>query len=149
MFIMCLLYFSIADDYIMIRNAIDKILAMQKICLLSLPSNRITHRIDQYLDMEQQKGKLWRKFNNWYVYLTLIFFVIFLFTDRNNLFNQIKLYRTLRNQKRQLEFYKEEIAKNKELLKDLETDTALMEKFAREEFKMKRDGEVIYIVEHE
>lgn len=99
--------------------------------------------------MEQEKNRLSKRVNRWYVYLTLIFLVIFLFTDRNNLFNQIKLYRTLQNQKRQLEFYKQEIEKNKKLLKDLETDTALMEKYAREEFKMKRDGEVIYIVEHE
>ena len=61
-----------------------------------------------------------RKLNNRYVYATLVFLVIFLFVDQFNLFKQIKLHKTLKDQKQQIEYYKKEISDSKELLDKLE-----------------------------
>ena len=45
-----------------------------------------------------------RKFNNRYVYAIAIFLVLFLFVDQFNLFEQIRLRKTLQSQKKQIEF---------------------------------------------
>ena len=90
-----------------------------------------------------------RKLNNRYVYATLVFLVIFLFVDQFNLFKQIKLHKTLKDQKQQIEYYKKEISDSKELLDKLENDTATMEKVAREQYMMNRDNEVVYLIENQ
>lgn len=88
-----------------------------------------------------------RKLNNRYVYATLAFLVIILFVDQFNLFEQIRLHKSLKDQKQQIEYYENEIAKNKQYLDDLQNDTATMEKVAREQYLMKRDNEIIYLIE--
>ena len=88
-----------------------------------------------------------RKLNNRYVYTTVIFVVVILFIDQFNLFEQIRLSRALKDQKQQIEYYEKEISSNKEYLNALQNDTATMEKVAREQYLMKRDNEVIYLIE--
>jgi len=88
-----------------------------------------------------------RKLNNRYVYVIAIFLVVFLFIDQFNLFEQMRLSKTLKSQKEQIEFYEKEISDSKELLDKLQNDTATMEKVARENYMMKRDDEVIYLIE--
>lgn len=91
--------------------------------------------------------KILRKLNNRYIYATVIFLVLFLFVDQFNLFKQIKLDNMLKDQKQQINFYKQEISDSKELLDKLQNDTATMERVAREQYMMKRDNEVIYLIE--
>ena len=88
-----------------------------------------------------------RKLNNRYVYTTIIFVVVILFIDQFNLFEQIRLHRSLKDQKQQIEYYDKEIKKSKEYLNALQNDTATMEKVAREQYMMRRDNEVVYIIE--
>ena len=88
-----------------------------------------------------------RKLNNRYVYTTIIFVVVILFIDQFNLFEQIRLHRSLKDQKQQIEYYDKEIKKSKEYLNALQNDTATMEKVAREQYMMKRDNEVVYMIE--
>ncbi len=88
-----------------------------------------------------------RKLNNRYVYAVVIFLVLFLFVDQFNLFEQIRLRRTLNDQKEQIEFYENEISKSRDLLNRLENDTATMEQVARENYMMKRENEVVYLIE--
>ena len=88
-----------------------------------------------------------RKLNNRYVYTTVIFVVVILFIDQFNLFEQIRLSRALKDQKQQIEYYEKEISTNKDYLNALQNDTATMEKVAREQYLMKRDNEVIYLIE--
>ena len=88
-----------------------------------------------------------RKLNNRYIYAILLFLAIMLFFDQDNIFQQRRLKQTLTDQKQQIEFYKQEIAKEKQLLNNLQNDTATMERVARENYLMKRDNEVIYLIE--
>ena len=90
-----------------------------------------------------------KKINNRYVYVTLAFLVIILVVDQFNVFEQIKLHRTLKDQKQQIEYYKQEISNSEKLLNDLQHDSIVMEKTARENYMMKRDNEVIYLIEGE
>lgn len=91
--------------------------------------------------------KALRKLNNRYVYATLLFLLVILVIDQFNVFEQIRLHRTLKDQKKQIEYYEEEIAKEKKYLHDLQYDTSVMERVAREQYMMKRDDEVIYLIE--
>lgn len=93
--------------------------------------------------------KILKKLNNRYVYVAVIFLLIILLIDPYNVFEQNKLRKTQEDQRQQIEFYKDEIAKEKQLLNDLQNDTATMERVARENYMMKRDNEVIYLIEGE
>ena len=88
-----------------------------------------------------------RKLHNRYIYTVVIFLVLFLFVDQFNLFEQIRLRRTLNDQKEQIEFYENEISESRDLLNRLENDTATMEQVARESYMMKRENEVVYLIE--
>ena len=88
-----------------------------------------------------------RKLNNRYVYATVIFVVVILFVDQFNLFEQIRLHKSLKDQKQEIEYYEQEIKDSKAYLNALQNDTAMMEKVAREQYMMKRDNEVIYLIE--
>ena len=88
-----------------------------------------------------------RKLNNRYIYATLAFLVVILFIDQFNLFEQIRLKKSLKDQKQQIEYYEKELSESKQYLNALQNDTATMEKVAREQYLMKRDNEVIYLID--
>ena len=88
-----------------------------------------------------------RKLNNRYVYATLLFLVVIFFIDQFNVFEQIRLHNSLIDQKQQIEYYEKEVSQNKQYLSDLQNDTSTMEKVAREQYLMKRDNEVVYLIE--
>ena len=91
--------------------------------------------------------EIFKKFKNKYVIATLIFAIIIIFIDQYNLFFQIKNLRKLNKAKDQIEYYENEIKSQQEVLENLHKDSALMERIAREKYMMKRDNEVIYIIE--
>ena len=88
-----------------------------------------------------------RKLNNRYVYTVVFFLILFLFVDQFNLFKQRELKKTLDDNKQQIEYYEKEISESKQYLSDLQNDTSTMEKVAREQYLMKRDNEVVYLIE--
>ena len=90
-----------------------------------------------------------KKVTNKYVLATLIFAAVIVFFDQYNIFEQGRSYRKLRKVKKQVEYYDNEIEKQEQTLRDLKKDSALLEKVAREQHKMKRDDEVIYILDKE
>lgn len=83
---------------------------------------------------------------NKYVIAILAFLVWMLFFDRNNFINQVRLVNTLNNLNDQKEFYQWEIKKDSAELHRLKTDTASLEKFAREKYLMKKENEDIYLI---
>jgi len=91
--------------------------------------------------------KILLKLHNRYVYAIAAFLAVFLVFDQFNLFEQIRLRKTLEEQKKEIEFYEKEISESRDLLDRLRNDTATMEKVARENYMMKRDDEVIYLIE--
>ena len=82
-----------------------------------------------------------------YVLVILVFLFFFLFADQSSLLKLIKLHKEVEGQEQEIEYYKQEIANSKQLLDGLQHDTATMERVARENYKMKRDNEVIYLIE--
>ena len=76
-----------------------------------------------------------------------IFGVWMLFFDKNDFITQIKLKSQLREMREQRDFYKEKTTLVEQDRKELMENDALLEKFAREKYWMKKESEDIYIIE--
>ena len=87
-------------------------------------------------------------FKNIFLIIFAIFAIWMLFFDGNSLLIHNELNNDLNDLEEEKEFYIKEINKDNKELKKLSTDEGL-EKFAREEYYMKRDKEEIYIIEYE
>jgi len=86
-------------------------------------------------------------FFNKYVLIILIFVIWILFLDANSWFIHRELDQEIKELKDNREYYKKEISKDQKDIKILK-DSSELEKFAREEYFMKRDNEEIYIIEY-
>ena len=75
--------------------------------------------------------------------LAFIVWVGFVDSD-HNYFRQVRLKKDLQEMVCLKTYYEEQVEKNKTLAYNLETNIEYVEKYAREEFGMKRDNEVVY-----
>lgn len=84
---------------------------------------------------------------NKYLLASVFFIVWMLFFDQRDVFQQRDRQADLKKLEAKKQYYVQEIAKTKKELEDLQTNPAALEKFAREHYLMKKDGEDIYIIE--
>ncbi len=82
---------------------------------------------------------------NKYLIALVAFLVWLTFFDRNNFISQMHYGRTLNKQRLKKEYYKSEIYKDSIALLEL-SDTARLEKYAREKYLFKKDNEDIYLI---
>jgi cell division protein DivIC len=85
-------------------------------------------------------------FRNKYLIATILFVVFIVFFDDRDLVSNFRHTRELRDLEKSRQYYQEEIAKTRQELKQLRTNAALLEKYAREKYLMKRDNEDIFLV---
>jgi len=85
-------------------------------------------------------------FRNKYILTIIIFIIWLLLLDSNNLIARYKEMRVLHNLKRNREYYMQKIEADKKKLNELKTDDQNLEKFAREQYRMKKPDEDLYIV---
>ena len=79
--------------------------------------------------------------------LTIIIFVVWLLLlDSNNLISRYKEMKNLRKLKSDREYYVKRIEEDKRKLYELRTDDRNLEKFAREQYRMKKPDEDLYII---
>ncbi|HPE35290.1 MAG TPA: septum formation initiator family protein, partial [Bacteroidales bacterium] len=83
---------------------------------------------------------------NRYVIILMVFVVWMLFFDQNNLFRQLQLRKEIRNAQAQKEFYLSEVKKDSLFLEQLKNDPEVKEKYAREHYKMAKDGEIVFSI---
>lgn len=89
----------------------------------------------------------WRKyFHNKYFYTGLVFLLWMFFFDQESFIVQYQLNQTLNDLQNKKDFYQYETRKNRDQIHKLETDTAWLEKFAREKYFMKRDQEDVFVI---
>lgn len=81
-----------------------------------------------------------------YFLATIVFLVIILFVDTNNVFTLIKTRRDIKSQEEQKIFYKKAIKETEENLLELSSNRDSLEKFAREQYQFREDDEDLYIV---
>jgi len=85
-------------------------------------------------------------FKNKFLLTGAAFLVLMLFLDRNNLISQYKMRKELMGLRKELQFYRDEAAKDSAELSRLMGDSLELEKLGREKYLMKRDSEDIYII---
>ena len=86
---------------------------------------------------------------NKYLIALVIFLLIVLFIDDNNFIERFSLINEKSELKTQVEFYEHKIKESNRKLEELKTDSSSLEKFAREEYFMKKENEDIYIITDE
>lgn len=80
-------------------------------------------------------------------FLTFVVFLVWLIVfDQNNLIERVKLLKNLNRLEQEKEFYQQRIEKDTRDLKELRTDNENLEKFAREEYLMKKEDEDIFLI---
>jgi cell division protein FtsB len=79
--------------------------------------------------------------------LTIIIFVVWVtLLDSNNLIARYKEMRELHKLKIDREYYLQRVEEDKRKLHELKTDNKNLEKFAREQYRMKKPDEDLYII---
>ncbi len=99
--------------------------------------------------LKDLKQKKWFKImTNMYVLVLTVFVVWMLFFDTNSLLIHLELRKEIKKLEKTQEFLKEEIAKDKKIIEKL-SDEDELERFAREEYYLKKKNEEIYLIEYE
>lgn len=97
-----------------------------------------------------EKKQVWQNLRkrllNKYVIVLGVFAIVFLFVGEQSIINQIARKRQIRLTQREIEQTLQQSRKAESLLRSLEHPDSL-EKFAREQYNMHTDNEVVYIVE--
>ena len=101
------------------------------------------------MNLNPKLKKIIDRLNNKFVIASLIFLLWILFFDQNNLLNRISDLRTLREMKAQKEYYEKKIETDIQRTKELETDDDNLEKFAREQYLMKKANEDVFVIVEE
>lgn len=93
------------------------------------------------------RQKRWfRILSNKYLLILLVFSVWMLFFDSNSYLIHRELNEEIEKLKNNEEYYREEIEKDRSVMKQLQDDEG-MERYAREKYFMKRKNEDIFIIE--
>jgi cell division protein DivIC len=85
-------------------------------------------------------------FRNKYLFTIVIFVVWVSLLDSNNLVARYKDMKELRKLKHDKEYFTKRIEDDKQKLYELKTDNKNLEKFAREQFKMKKADEDLFLI---
>lgn len=86
------------------------------------------------------------KKNGFYVYSSLFLVVWLTFFDAANFITQFKLWRKLKSYEAQIEYYDQELDKVKNQEKHILNDLDALEKFGREKYLMKKEGETVFVI---
>jgi cell division protein FtsB len=84
---------------------------------------------------------------NRYFLVALGFAIWMLFFDQRDFFQQKERALELDKLEAAKKYYQDEISKTKKQLENLQNNPAAIEKFARERYLLKRDGEEVYLFE--
>jgi len=83
---------------------------------------------------------------NRYSLSLIVFFVWLVFFDSNNLIDRTLNLRQFHRLEKDKIFYEVKIHEDRSKLEELESNPANLEKFAREQYLMKKDNEDIFII---
>ena len=84
---------------------------------------------------------------NKYWLVTILFLLATLFLGDSNLQNRYKYDERIRFLENEINRYKLEIEQNKRKIQELQTDKEGLERFAREEYLMKKENEDLFLIE--
>jgi len=90
-----------------------------------------------------QKIPNWLK--NKYAFSVLFFLVFVSFFDQNNIMTQYSYHSQLKTLESEKDYFNQAIEKTSKELDDLTKNPATLEKFARENYFMKKEGEEVFV----
>ena len=90
--------------------------------------------------------KIWPWLKNKYVLTIAVFTIWMLFFDQNNVVDRIQMGSEIRQLEEDREYYLEQIQKDSARLSELTTNKENLEKYAREQFLMKKSNEDVFVV---
>ena len=95
------------------------------------------------------KNNKWvRIISNKYLIITVLFIIWMIFFDTNSFLIHQELNNDIKKLEKNKEEYLEEIMNDKLFIEKMK-DSSEIEKFAREQYYLKRKNEEIYLIEHE
>lgn len=101
-------------------------------------------------DKDIQIGKInFNTLKNKYIIASFLFVIWVAFFDQNNLVERMQNRKELRQLEEDKIYYQEKIKENAERLKELKTDNDNLEKFAREQYLMKKENEDVFVIVEE
>jgi cell division protein FtsB len=98
------------------------------------------------IKVDQRVQFLVKKLKNKYVISLIVFFFWLLIFDQNNLIDRFKAIQEIHQLEEERAYYLDRLEEDARRLKELKTNEENLEKFAREEYFMKRDNEDIYVI---
>jgi cell division protein FtsB len=99
--------------------------------------------------MKKKSDKIFRILKNKYVLALIVFIAWVSVFDTNNLIDRIQNIRVRNQLTKDKNYYQERIETDTKRLKELKTNNENLEKFAREQYLMKRDNEDIFVIVEE
>jgi len=91
-----------------------------------------------------EKMPAWMK--NRYVLTVLVFLLWIILLDPNNMISRVREVRTRNRLLREKEYYMGRIEEDRRKLNELRTSNENLEKYAREQYRMKRPDEDLFII---
>lgn len=98
---------------------------------------------------ESKKSKPWRILGlttYQFVILLVLIAMLFFFSD-SSILKRMKYENEIKNLEAQIEYYRNQTEIDKEKLNELQSNKDNLEKFARENYLMKKENEEIFIIE--
>jgi cell division protein DivIC len=83
---------------------------------------------------------------NKYILTLVLIFIWLTFFDRNNLIERARLIRESHQLRNDCEYYREKIVNDSARLVELHSSPEMLEKYAREQYLMKKDNEEIFVI---
>lgn len=99
--------------------------------------------------MFKRDSILIRSLRNKYFIAVLVFLIWLLVFDRNSLIDRVRYIRTLSDLEDERQYYIERIDEDSRRLNELKTDKDNLEKFAREQYFMKKENEDVFVIVRE
>ncbi len=84
---------------------------------------------------------------NKYLLALIVFAVLIIFFDKHNLIDRIRNQRKIERLEAEIESYENTIQENRQKINELQSSDENLEKFAREQYLMKRTNEDVYLIE--
>ncbi len=87
-------------------------------------------------------------FGNKYIFVIVLFGVWMTFFDENNLLSRFEYDQKIRKLDNEITYYEKEIEQSTRKKSELQSSNENLEKFAREQYLMKKANEDIFIIEN-
>ena len=100
----------------------------------------------QKLAARYRSSKLGKALRNKYILTAVLFLLWLLLFDQNNLSERRKMNREYDQLNEEKAYYLKKIEEDRKRIEELKTDNDNLEKFAREQYLMKKDNEDIFVI---